>query len=150
MDSTKRQWFLAEFESWDVGLNPNLRCMVLLRLRKKLWDCAGGPVVKTSCFHSRDTDLISGWETKMSHASWCGKKKKRNFDLPPKCLKYLDSAMAIDICKECELGVVGGNSRKCLEIRVLSLPHYLCLAQHTFVYQTCTFLSISMAFFLFS
>lgn len=30
--------------------------------------------------------------------------------------------MAIDICKECELGVVGGNSRKCLEIKSSLCP----------------------------
>ena len=37
----------------------------------------GGPVVRSQCFHSCGLGSIPGWGTKITQASWCGKKKKK-------------------------------------------------------------------------
>ena len=41
-------------------------------------DFPGGPVVKTLHFHCRGHEFDPGWRTKISQATQCGQKKKRN------------------------------------------------------------------------
>ena len=73
------------------------------------------------------------------------KDSGRNFELLPNCLKKLTQRAcsrnrASHDGKDCGPGRLG-ETRQGLEIRVLSVSHYLCLAQQTFIYQTCVFLS---------
>ena len=41
------------------------------------WDFPGSPVVKTPRFHAGGAGSIPGQGTKISYATWCGKKKKK-------------------------------------------------------------------------
>ena len=40
-------------------------------------DFSGGPVVKTPRFQCRGTGMIPGQGTKIPHAAWCSKKRKK-------------------------------------------------------------------------
>ena len=46
----------------------------------------GSLVVKTPCFQGRINELITGWGTKIPHATWCGKNKVKNADLENKLM----------------------------------------------------------------
>ena len=41
------------------------------------WKFAGGPVVRTQCFHCWDSDLIPGWGTRLLQATAHSQKEKQ-------------------------------------------------------------------------
>ena len=43
-------------------------------------DFPGGPVVKTLHFHCRGHEFDPGWRTKISQATQCGQKKKKEIN----------------------------------------------------------------------
>ena len=45
--------------------------------RLNYWDFSGSPVSKAPSFHCRGTGLDPGQETKIPHAMWHSKKKKK-------------------------------------------------------------------------
>ena len=52
--------------------------------RSRTLNFPGGPVVMPLPSNAGDTGLIPGWRTKILHATQCGKKKKKSFELKKK------------------------------------------------------------------
>ena len=45
--------------------------------KEKRGEFPGSPVVRNPCFHGKGKGSIPGWGTRILHATWRGKKKKK-------------------------------------------------------------------------
>ena len=69
---------------------------------KEIRDVSGDPVVKTPCFHCGGHGFVSGWETKILHATRHGhkkKKKERKKEIKNLSLNGYTQTQSISLCK---------------------------------------------------
>ena len=75
----------------------------------------GGQVVRSQCFHSCGLGSIPGWGTKITQASWCGKKKKKNKSKGAEISTYCNSVYLITyihVCFYFHEEIMGKRARK--------------------------------------